>query len=161
MDMSKYIGEATAYDKKLMLERKEPLSWLKSISAFANTSGGVLLYGVDNDGNFVGLENAERDAEDISEMVKCLMDPVPEFTLPHHDSPLPRSEYAPLFQKVFPRYSKKKKVPFDLSVERLSNLRRNLKDPDVQTMSYLLQPGVAFGEHLLQLFDEAYPGLIP
>lgn len=24
MDMSKYIGEATAYDKKLMLERKEP-----------------------------------------------------------------------------------------------------------------------------------------
>ena len=33
MDMSKYIGEATAYDKKLMLERKEPLSWLKSISA--------------------------------------------------------------------------------------------------------------------------------
>ena len=29
MDISKYIGEATAYDKKLMLERKEPLeqSW--------------------------------------------------------------------------------------------------------------------------------------
>ena len=53
MDMSKYIGEATAYDKKLMLERKEPLSWLKSISAFANTFGGVLLYGVDNDGNLV------------------------------------------------------------------------------------------------------------
>ena len=73
MDMSKYIGEATAYDKKLMLERKEPLSWLKSISAFANTFGGVLLYGVDNDGNLVGLENAERDAEDISEMIKCLM----------------------------------------------------------------------------------------
>ena len=24
MDMAKYIGEATAYDKKLMLERKEP-----------------------------------------------------------------------------------------------------------------------------------------
>ena len=85
MDMSKYIGEATAYDKKLMLERKEPLSWLKSISAFANTFGGVLLYGVDNDGNLVGLENAERDAEDISEMIKCLMDPVPEFTLSLHE----------------------------------------------------------------------------
>ena len=82
--MSEYIGEATAYDKKMMLERKEPLSWLKSISAFANTSGGVLLYGVDNGGNLVGLENAERDAEDISEMVKCLMDPVPEFTLSLH-----------------------------------------------------------------------------
>ena len=82
--MSKYIGEATAYDKKLMLERKEPLSWLKSVSAFANTSGGLLLYGVDNDGNLVGLENAERDAEDISEMIKSLMDPIPEFDLSLH-----------------------------------------------------------------------------
>ena len=84
MDMAKYIGEATAYDKKLMLERKEPLSWLKSVSAFANTSGGLLLYGVDNDGNLVGLENAERDAEDISEMIKSLMDPTPEFDLSLH-----------------------------------------------------------------------------
>ena len=82
--MAKYIGEATAYDKKLMLERKEPLSWLKSVSAFANTSGGLLLYGVDNDGNLVGLENAERDAEDISEMIKSLMDPIPEFDLSLH-----------------------------------------------------------------------------
>ena len=66
MDMSKYIGEATAYDKKLMLERKEPLSWLKSISAFANTSDGVLLYGVDNDGNLVGLEDAVRVAKTLA-----------------------------------------------------------------------------------------------
>ena len=49
MDMAKYIGEATAYDKKLMLERKEPLSWLKSVSAFANAEidravvGGILV----------------------------------------------------------------------------------------------------------------------
>ena len=84
MNMAKYIGEATAYDKKLMLERKEPLSWLKSVSAFANTSGGLLLYGVDNDGNLVGLENAEHDAEDISEMIKSLMDPIPEFDLSLH-----------------------------------------------------------------------------
>ena len=85
MGISKYIGEATTYDKKLMLERKEPLSWLKSVSAFANTSGGLLLYGVDNDGYLVGLENAERDAEDISEMIKSLMDPIPEFDLSLHD----------------------------------------------------------------------------
>ena len=39
MDMSKYIGAATAYDKKLMLEQKEPLSWLKSVNVFATTSG--------------------------------------------------------------------------------------------------------------------------
>lgn len=81
--------------------------------------------------------------------------------LSHHDSPLSRSEYAPLFQKVFPRYSKKKKMPFDLSIERLANLRLNIKDPDIQTMKQLFQPGIEFGEFLLKLFDEVYPGLIP
>ena len=29
MSISDLIGEATTYDKKLSLERKEPLSWLK------------------------------------------------------------------------------------------------------------------------------------
>ena len=42
MNLKGYIGEATAYDKKLMLERKDPTSWLKSVSAFANTQGGRL-----------------------------------------------------------------------------------------------------------------------
>lgn len=40
MQLKGYIGETTAYDKKLMLERKDPTSWLKSVSAFANTQGG-------------------------------------------------------------------------------------------------------------------------
>ena len=40
MNLKDYIGEATAYDKKLMLERKDLTSWLKSVSAFANTQGG-------------------------------------------------------------------------------------------------------------------------
>ena len=32
MNLKDYIGEATAYDKKLMLERKDPTSWLKSVN---------------------------------------------------------------------------------------------------------------------------------
>ena len=84
MMISDYIGEATAYDKKLELERKEPLSWLKSVSAFANTLGGVLIYGVSDDGHLVGLAHAEKDAEDISEIIKNQLDPVPEFDLSFH-----------------------------------------------------------------------------
>ena len=76
-----YIGEATSYDKKLMLERKDPLSWLKSVSAFANTLGGKLLYGIGNNGEVVGLEDAEKDSEDISEIIKNSLDPIPEFEL--------------------------------------------------------------------------------
>lgn len=43
MDIKKLIGEATDYDKKLMLEEKKPKSWCKSVSAFANTFGGALI----------------------------------------------------------------------------------------------------------------------
>ena len=77
MQLKDYIGEATAYDKKLMLERKDPTSWLKSVSAFANTQGGRLLFGVANDGSLVGLADAQDDSEFISETIKMQMDPVP------------------------------------------------------------------------------------
>ena len=39
-DIKSLIGEATAYDKKQMLEVRRPKSWLKSVSAFANGEGG-------------------------------------------------------------------------------------------------------------------------
>ena len=37
---NRLIAECTSYDFKEMLERKEVKSWLKSVSAFANTEGG-------------------------------------------------------------------------------------------------------------------------
>ena len=70
MKLCEYIGETIAYDKKVMLERGNPVSRLKSVSAFANTLGGKLLFGVSNEGDLVGLADAEKDAEDISEAIK-------------------------------------------------------------------------------------------
>lgn len=43
-DLKKYLGEATEYDKKEGLEENNPISWLKSIVAFAvrrHIVGGV------------------------------------------------------------------------------------------------------------------------
>ena len=37
---NRLIAECTSYDFKEMLERKKVKSWLKSVSAFANTEGG-------------------------------------------------------------------------------------------------------------------------
>ena len=68
-----------------MLERKDPTSWLKSVSAFANTQGGTLLFGVANDGALVGLADAQGDAEFISETIKMQMDPVPKIDLSLHE----------------------------------------------------------------------------
>lgn len=43
MRLSDFIGEATEYDKKELLEERKPKSWLKSVSAFANGVGGALI----------------------------------------------------------------------------------------------------------------------
>lgn len=81
MDIRELIGEATNYDKKVALEKKKPKSWCKSVSAFANTFGGRLVFGISNDDELIGLENAETDAETISEEIKKRISPIPEFKL--------------------------------------------------------------------------------
>lgn len=80
-DIRKLIGETTEYDKKQSLESRKPKSWLKSVSAFANGEGGALIFGIADDGTVTGLDNAERDAETISEQIKSRMEPIPEFNL--------------------------------------------------------------------------------
>lgn len=80
-DIKQTYGENTTCDFKEAVERKSPKSWLKSVSAFANTMGGVLVFGVNDDGETIGLENAKADAEFISDRIKVFMDPVPEFEL--------------------------------------------------------------------------------
>lgn len=72
------IAERSTYDFKEILERRKVKSWLKSVSAFANTNGGTLFYGVNDDGVIVGLENPQADADFISETIKARLDPVPE-----------------------------------------------------------------------------------
>ena len=76
------IGEATEYDKKEMLEEKEPRSWCKSVSAFANGIGGSLIFGiVDKTNEVIGLADAEGDSEKISRTLRDKMDPIPPFVL--------------------------------------------------------------------------------
>lgn len=67
MNIKDLIGEATEYDKKFALEEKKPKSWCKSVSAFANTFGGALIFGISDAGQIVGLDDPEGDAEKISE----------------------------------------------------------------------------------------------
>lgn len=78
LKISDLIGEATEYDKKETLEERKPKSWLKSVSAFANGVGGVLVFGVNDDEEPVGLEDAKDISEKISEIIKTKMDPIPQ-----------------------------------------------------------------------------------
>ena len=82
MDMENLIGETTEYDKKAALEVKKPKSWCKSVSAFANTLGGALIFGMADDGQIVGLTEPDSDAEKISEIIKTRMEPIQWYDIP-------------------------------------------------------------------------------
>lgn len=81
MNIKQLIGKATEYDKKAKLETKRPKIWCKSISAFANGIGGTLVFGVTNDDKLIGLSNAEKDAELISEHINTHLNPILDFVL--------------------------------------------------------------------------------
>ena len=70
MELRDYIGENAEYDKKERLEEKKPKSWLKSVSAFANGSGGTLIFGISDAGEYVGLKDAVGDSEKIRDTIK-------------------------------------------------------------------------------------------
>lgn len=78
---NKLLSECTAYDFKRELERKKKGNWLKSVSAFANTSGGTLFFGVNDDASIVGLDDIKSDSDFISEAINTHLDPIPNFTL--------------------------------------------------------------------------------
>ena len=84
IDISQYFGETPEYDKKAMLETKRPKSWCKTVSAFANSFGGKLIFGIADDDSVPGLEDAKKAAEEISEIVKMHLNPIPEFNLSFH-----------------------------------------------------------------------------
>ena len=74
------IAETTDCDFKEAVERAKPKSWLKSVSAFANTKGGALIFGVTDGGHdVVGIADAQSDADFVSQEIRSRLDPVPPF----------------------------------------------------------------------------------
>lgn len=74
--------ESTNIDFKEFLEKSRPKSWLKTVSAFANTKGGTILYGVrDDDREPIGLDNIAEVSSKVSELINSKISPVPRYEL--------------------------------------------------------------------------------
>jgi ATP-dependent DNA helicase RecG len=79
------ISEATEYEFKSAVEANKPRSWLKTVSAFANGVGGSIYFGVSDGGVVLGLENVQKIAEQVSELIKARIDPAVNVVLePFH-----------------------------------------------------------------------------
>lgn len=59
-------------DYKICLEKDKPISWVKSLVAFANCGGGFLAIGVSNSRDVVGLSHS--DVDDSKELVNRYVD---------------------------------------------------------------------------------------
>ena len=74
--------ESTNIDFKERVEYKKSKSWLKSVSAFANSNGGILLFGVrDVDREPIGLNDIVKDSEKVSELINDKITPIPRYEL--------------------------------------------------------------------------------
>lgn len=123
MDMAKYIGETTEYDKKQEVERRKVKSWLKSVSAFANGGGGCLLFGIADDDTIIGLNDAKADAEFISQKIKERIDPMPQIELKIERVKEMFEDYA--FSKLRSRYYAWNGLSFDKKLYRSFGLVDN------------------------------------
>lgn len=65
------------------LEFKQETSktFLKTVSAFANYNDGRILFGIDDDGNMAGMDNAKTESLKIENMINDSISPIPNFDI--------------------------------------------------------------------------------
>ena len=66
-----------------IVEFKETITntFLKTVSAFSNYDGGIILFGVDDDGNIKGLPDVKQACLDIENKINDSITPQPDYTL--------------------------------------------------------------------------------
>lgn len=75
-------AETSNIDFKEKLEEKKPKSWLKSVSAFANSKGGIILFGVeDKTHELIGIKDINKVAERITELINTKITPLPRYEI--------------------------------------------------------------------------------
>ncbi len=73
------LGESATLEFKTRIPRAERIA--KEVIAFANTGGGRLLVGVDDDGNIKGVRDSEEEEYALSEALKLHCDPPVQFEM--------------------------------------------------------------------------------
>ncbi len=77
MTLSTYLtAESSSVEFKETLDSPKPVTWLKTVSAFANTKGGVILVGIrDSDKAKIGVENINATIEKARTLINSRIEP--------------------------------------------------------------------------------------
>lgn len=88
---------------------QKTVSYLKTVSAFANYGGGKIIFGVADDGSMVGLEDSLKDfCLDVENAVNDSIDPKPDFSLKLDEKT--RTVTLEIYEGVFKPYLYKGKA---------------------------------------------------
>ncbi|MBQ4406469.1 MAG: ATP-binding protein [Bacteroidales bacterium] len=80
--LTKYRIEYTECDFKREVERTKTKNWLKTVCAYANGIGGMLIFGIDDKTrSHVPLKDIQSDIEFVTNCIKDRISPVPDFVL--------------------------------------------------------------------------------
>ncbi len=74
-DIKRLIDEGEGFELEFKRKVSSPKKIAKTISSFANTGGGIILFGVDDDGSIVGVESEKSELDLIDEAARFHCDP--------------------------------------------------------------------------------------
>jgi predicted HTH transcriptional regulator len=86
-DVKRLIEEGEGFEIEFKRKVSSPKKIAKTLSSFANTKGGIVLFGVDDDGTIVGVESEKSELSLIEESAKFHCDPPVPMTIkivPHN-----------------------------------------------------------------------------
>ena len=131
------ISECSDYELKKDIEVEKPRSWLKTISGFANTLGGILIFGVEDNKRIIGIEEISKSIEIITEKIKTRIKPLPEVEI------YPFSEENKNLIAV--KVTKGKSGPYYYSYEKTKEAYIRLGDETILAPSHILNELVLKG----------------
>lgn len=79
--LDRIMNEATELEYKETVEVRKPKSWLKTVSAFANGIGGIILFGITDDHEIIGVDDIQKRSETITALIRQRISPVPAYVM--------------------------------------------------------------------------------
>jgi len=73
------IGDGKLESKELELKSTITNTFLKTVSAFSNYNSGKIIFGIDDNGKMIGLENIEELCLDLENKINDNINPKPDF----------------------------------------------------------------------------------